>query len=91
MSKEDIPEKVLHFINERIDSVELLQVLLLLHSNPARIWTISDITSELRSANSSIIKRLEDLYSRKVLVRELAEKDQHRFSPSSDEVKSVIV
>lgn len=90
MAGENLPENVLHFLETCIDSVEQLRILLLLHSTPERMWTTAEITTELRSAESSIQKRLDGLYRRKVLRQIADSKDQHRFLPANDELRIVI-
>lgn len=67
MANEDLPDEVSRFIISFIDSVEQLNVLLLLYRDPSREWSAAEITSELRSTEGSIGRRLEDLYSRQVL------------------------
>lgn len=87
---ENLPEDILHFLNTRIDSIEQLQVLLLLHSNPQRTWTIAEISYEIRSVETSIAKRLNDLYERKVLVKMNETDDLHTFSPFSSDISTLI-
>jgi hypothetical protein len=89
MSGEDLPERVLHFLDACIDSVEQLRVLLLLHSSPHRVWATAEIISELRSTDTSIAKRLEGLYARKVILR-MPESGHHQFNPTSPHLKEVI-
>lgn len=90
MARDDLPRDVLHFLDTCIDSVEQLSVLLLLHSDPERVWVASEITTELRSADTSIARRLDDLYARKVLVRVPELKECHKFSPSTPDVREVV-
>lgn len=90
MAGEDLPESVLKFLDTYIDSVEQLRVLLLLHMSPDRVWTTVEITSELRSAETSIAKRLDDLYARKVIWPIPNSKDSHKFSPTNADVRKVV-
>lgn len=90
MFHDDLPERVLLFLDKYIDSVELLRVLLLLYSTPDKVWTKNEITNELRSTDASISKRLDDLYNRGVLISP-KNKDLHLFAPVSDELKKTII
>jgi hypothetical protein len=81
---------VLRFLETCIDSVEQLRVLLLLHSDPERLWTIGEMTAELRSADGAIVSRLNGLYDRFVLTRLPELKERHKFSPASAEVSKVV-
>lgn len=87
---EDLPENILKFLNTYIDSIEQLRILLLLHSFPDRVWTTAEITAELRSTDTSVVKRLDDLYSRKVLSRVPDSMNRHQFNPISVDLKKVI-
>jgi hypothetical protein len=90
VANEKLPENIRRFIVDRIDSVELLQVLLLLHGNQAKEWTIVQIEQELRSSSSAIEKRLKDLYDRKVLVQDPANPNAHRYRPMSEQIAEVV-
>jgi hypothetical protein len=90
MTQDKLPADVQHFIHSYIDSVELLWVLLLLHSDPEREWTIQDITVNLKSIDTSIAKRLEDLYGRQVLMKMDGGNEKHRFKPCTPKLDEVI-
>jgi hypothetical protein len=90
VADEEITEHIMDFLSEYIDSVEQLQVLLLLHSSPKRIWTLPEISAELRSSINSIEKRLEDLYSRRVLTKIPELKEAHTFHPASEDIRAVV-
>jgi hypothetical protein len=90
MSDHEIPEDVLRFLESCIDSVEQLQILLLLHSEPERSWTSAQISRELRSTDTSIEKRVEGLYVRDVLRRPPEKGDPIRFRPGTPELAKVI-
>ncbi|HEX3465915.1 MAG TPA: hypothetical protein VHS78_17845 [Candidatus Elarobacter sp.] len=49
-----------------IDSVELLEVLLLLREDRARAWTAEQLSAELRSSPHSIARRLAHLQRRRL-------------------------
>ncbi len=53
-----IPREVEQFIAEAIESVEQLEILLLLRENPSRRWTVPEINQRLRSSLDSVEKRM---------------------------------
>jgi hypothetical protein len=87
---EGIPPQVQDFLNLYIDSIELLSVLLLLYSHPEKLWQKDEITKELRSTNTSISIRLNDLYARKILVKNAELDTGYKFTPSTPEICEVI-
>ncbi len=88
MANEAISPDVLQFISAHVDSIELLSILVLLSSNASKGWTISEITNELRSSESSIQQRLQSLYQRKILVPD--DDSSHRLDRSPPETKELI-
>lgn len=88
--RDDLPKDARYFLENSIDSIEQLQVLLLLHANPDRIWTTNEIAVELRSVDTSIQKRLNDLYIRNVLLPLKGNDNEHKFLPSSQAMKKLI-
>ncbi len=89
MTPSPISTQVREFIATHLDSVEMLQVLVLLHESPDRDWSAAEITRELRSAESSIEKRLRDLHAHRILVR-VGEGGQHRYCLAEESPQPVI-
>jgi len=58
---EGITEEVRSFLLQHVDSVEKLEVLLLVRSQPDRDWTADQIAAELRTDPRSARLRLDDL------------------------------
>jgi len=56
-----VPAHVRAFIHEHIDSVEQLEVLLLVRAHPGREWSAREVADELRIDPGSAEQRLEDL------------------------------
>ena len=50
---------VVQFINRYIDSVEQLEVLLLMRRHPDKQWTAGEINQEIRSSETSISEHLK--------------------------------
>lgn len=58
LSKAGISEKTRNFVFQHVDSVELVEIILLFHGASEKAWTAEDISKELRSSAISIKKRL---------------------------------
>jgi len=65
-----LPEDVHRFILSRIDSVEQLEVLLLMHRAPDTAWTPEAIARELYSTPSSVRGRLDSLVRQELVATE---------------------
>jgi hypothetical protein len=83
----DLPQDVVDFILKNIDSVEQLEILLLLRETAPRIWTHDELSHSLHSTNSSIEKRLSDLCS-KGFVR--CESKTSTYNTGSDDSEKTI-
>ena len=85
MSDAVIPPRVQRFISMHIDSIEKLEVLLLLRARVDREWTARDVSQELRITEASAAARLEDLTVRRLLAVKEGSPPIYRFSPASAE------
>jgi hypothetical protein len=63
-----IPDDVRRFILECIDSVEQLEVLLLLHGSPSVEWSSESAARALYSNPESIARRFAGLHAKELLV-----------------------
>lgn len=72
---------VRRFLTVHIDSVEQLEVLLLLRDEPARAWTPDEVASALRTSATSAVARLDDL-ARRGLARAEPRSRSFRFAPA---------
>lgn len=61
LSEDGLPENVKRFIFEFIDSVELLDILLLLNSDRQKIWNSNGVSGDLRANTHSVDLRLQQL------------------------------
>jgi hypothetical protein len=68
------------FVRRNVASVEQVDVLLLLQSDPSRSWTIADLSSALSSSHPSITRRLAILCGRGLVKRD----DRGHFQYVSD-------
>lgn len=87
---DDLSEKLKSFVSTYIDSVEQLQVLILLLEDSGKAWTVNEIAQRLRSVDSSIAKRLDDLYARKVMQRKASDPSEYTFELILPEFRDVI-
>ncbi len=82
----DFPDDLVEFAAIHIDSVEQIMILQLLHADPARVWTVAELTKELRSSEGSIARRLEDFYTKGMLVASPGLNSvQFRYTPKSED------
>lgn len=84
MSDAAIPPRVQRFIATHIDSIEKLEVLLLLRTRADRDWSARDVSQELRITEFSAVARLDDLTARRLLVK-AAGSTSYRYHPASTE------
>ena len=83
MSRESLSEDVERFIAQHIDSVEKLEILLLLARNPQKSWSPREVFQQIQSSIPSVGKRLAEL-ERAALVKADAE-GNYQFRPGSEE------
>jgi hypothetical protein len=62
-----LPEDVHHFLHQNIDSVEQLEVLLLLWRTPERGWTSDEVATAVYSHPTSVVRRLAMLLGQGLL------------------------
>lgn len=89
--RDEIPAELLEFLHNCIDSVECLQVLLLLAEPSDTPWTIESLSVELRSSKASVQKRVQDLLRNQVLLPEsLAADGVLHFLPFTPRVEHLV-
>lgn len=89
--RDEIPPELLRFLHSSIDSVEQLQILLLLAEDNSSDWTIDSVSRELRSTYGSVEKRIMDLQNSGVLTPEASLDGKLRFLPSSPAIKEIVL
>jgi predicted transcriptional regulator len=90
VSDAGLSSRVQRFITAHIDSLEKLEVLLLLRNRAEREWTAAEVSQELRITESSASMRLMDLAGRGLLLDNRASPPAYRYSPAdSEDVQSV--
>lgn len=61
MAKREFSPAFRTFVNKNITSVEQIEVLLILHANPDRVWTVGEVSAILRSSPYAIESRMPGL------------------------------
>jgi len=77
----DLPEEARKFIDRYIDSLEKLEVLLLLQRSPERQWTASAVASELQISFGTADRQLSKLCAQNLLDVKLGQDLFYSFSP----------
>lgn len=80
---------LISFIKAHIDSVEQLEVLLLMRNDPAKAWSAQDVSRQLRSSAASASHRLEKLCALRLIIK-VDQSDSYRYEPSSPELRDKV-
>jgi hypothetical protein len=64
----EIPEGLRDFMKKYINSISLLEVLLMLKRDPARSWSAKDISNEMRTNPSYASAQLAELIALKLVI-----------------------
>ncbi|HLM42455.1 MAG TPA: hypothetical protein VK458_01255 [Myxococcaceae bacterium] len=83
MRSNDLPEDVRNLITDHIESVEQLEILLLLHQHGSRVWTADSVARELRVAPNSAGERMDELARASILARTQGSAVEYRYAPKS--------
>jgi DNA-binding MarR family transcriptional regulator len=86
----DLPEEVRRLIADHIDSVEQLEILLLLYQHPERTWDAEAVARELRIASISAGERLEDMAQSGLLARKDGKPVEYRYAPESESLDAAV-
>jgi predicted transcriptional regulator len=81
------PDEVLSFVDRHIESLEHLEILLLLAAQD-RSWTAAEIFQKIQSSQASVDQRLESLVSAGLLARDADNK--FRFSPKDEATRNIV-
>lgn len=83
-----IPEDVRRFLLQCIDSVEQLEVLLLLHRTPDQVWSPEAVAQALYSNTASIARRLAGLDVSGLVASD--ESRSYRYQPSTAALEDTV-
>lgn len=87
MSEEGVPATVLQFVNRHIESLEELEILLLLHTEPSKAWTVAEIFQKIQSTQMSVQHRLLQFEASGLIE---AKGDGYRFKGNHEPIASVV-
>lgn len=87
MGSGEITDAVRQFVSRHIDSIEQLEVLLLLRRDPDREWTAGEVSRELRTSAVSAGRRLAGLSEGGLLSERPEGGPAYRYHPSTGELE----
>ena len=91
MSDAGIPERVRNFLQRDIDSIEQLEVLLLLRSRPEQSFSPVEVSRILGSTVTSIQERLDRLAGAQLLVQDVLDSTAtYRYAPATEEARDLV-
>jgi hypothetical protein len=90
VTESGIPRHVEQFINDHINSVEQLEVLLLLHDRTSEEWTGATVARELYIDPNSAARRLADWRARGLLSDSGGAEPSYRFAPQDSELRRTV-
>jgi hypothetical protein len=90
MMQRGIPDDVVAFLAQSIDSVEQLEVLLLLHQNASTEWTAESVARHLYREPTSVGRRLSVLRLLGLLQASDDPQPTFRYAPRSDAIHATV-
>ena len=90
MSADSLPGAVRQLLSRHIKSVEQLEVLLLVRSQPQRGWTAAEVYEVIRSSEPSIQSRLQTFTAGGFLTEEKGPPQTFRFSPKDQNLHAAV-
>lgn len=85
-----IPDRVKNFIFTYVDSIELLEVLLIFQKDINRSWTAADLTRDLRSTLPSVSRRISFLEASGLILRDEGTLEIYRYHPANDTLRELV-
>jgi hypothetical protein len=84
MSSRPIPDNVLRFVAERIDTVPQLEALLLLWENRTHAWDVAEIAARIYVAPDTAVEILQTLQRRQLIDAAETNPVRYRYNPVWD-------
>jgi predicted ArsR family transcriptional regulator len=85
-----IAPNVSRLLAEHIDSVEQLEILLLVHGAPERAWSAAEVAEALYTHPDSAGRRLDALGASGLLVRDAADGRCWRYRPRTEKLHAAV-
>ena len=90
MSESGFSDELDRFIAAEINSLEQLEILLLLSGNPHRWWTAQDVYNVIKSSTQSVADRLNQMVERGFLQAEPDSEMRFQFAPADENIWGII-
>ena len=90
MAGRGIPDHVRRFVAANIDSVGMLEILLLVRDHRDRGWTAADVARELRSSSDAASDRLAGLRQRGLLVEDAGGTRSFQYAPAGQHLERAV-
>jgi hypothetical protein len=84
----EVSSAVRQFIGGFIDSLEQLEILLLLFSSSEKEWTARSVYEDIKSSPASVQSRLDTLHTQGLIAR--VPPDRFRYSPATQELAEAV-
>lgn len=85
---DSFPPDVRRFILENLNSIDQLEMLLLLRNEPQRVWRPEEVSAELYTHPDAAQQRLKDLVNTKAVIED--ESGAYRYHPMTAEMAQTI-
>lgn len=86
MSEKVFSEELEKFIAAEVNSLEQLEILLLLSGNPHKWWNAKSVYEVVKSSVQSVQDRLEEMVVRGILRKETENEARFQFGPKDEAV-----
>ena len=90
MAKQHISQDLKKFIKEKIQTVLRLEVLLLLHHQQTRSFTVAEVANELGFEKEDVNGQLTALETIGVVVESNLDKHKYRYQPVNEALRSMV-
>lgn len=90
MADDALPPPVRQLISRYIRSVEQLEILLLVQSQPNRAWSAGEVYEVIRSTKASVEGRLRTFTAEGFLVEEKTSPPTYRYAPNDSDLRSAV-
>lgn len=85
-----LPIEVEEFVFNYIDSVEQLEILLLLSSSPEKVWSSEEVNQRIKSSESSVVQRLEKLASQGLVAVAQPNPARYQYRAATSELSAAV-
>jgi hypothetical protein len=85
-----LPIEVEEFVFNYIDSLEQLEILLLVRSKPESLWSVKEVNETLKSSPSSVAQRLEKLTTYGLIQARSQEPACYQYHPATPQLAAAV-